>query len=118
MDQLNARGMPTIDEHPEIDGASVRNEALGAGMIDDGARNVVAHAEEGTQEANLPGQLLYGLEQQRFNQLELNSMVSEHNSVMGSSPIKASRSTRSRIKKPTADVGSKKRPSQPDFDQR
>ena len=78
---------------------------------------MIAPAEEGTKEANMPGQLLYGPEQQRFNQLELNSQVSDYNSVMNSSPIKANRSTRSRLKKPTAEAGSKKRLGQPNFDQ-
>ena len=61
-----------------------------------------------------PGSIIYGPEPQISNQLELQSM-SEHNTVMGQRPVKVSRSSRSKIKKPTGDL-SKKRPSQPDFD--
>ena len=78
--------MSAIDEHPEIDGASVMMEAAGLGREE--------HQKD-NQAMNQINSIVYGA-----NQLELNSMVSGNNSVMGSSPVKASRSTRSKIKPP------------------
>ena len=56
-----------------------------------------------------PGGIMYGPEQQVNNQLELNSM-SDANSVMGQSPVKNSRSARSKSKRQQGDL-SKKRQS-------
>ena len=65
--------------------------------------------------ANQIGSMMYGPEQQKFNQLELNS-VSDANSVMGQSPVKVTRASRSKAKRSGADM-SKRRPDQPNFDQ-
>ena len=77
IDQLNARAdgvrniLGTINEHPEIDGASVK--------IDEASEDTVIQRQ--------PSNLMFAPEPQVTNQLELQSQ-SEHNTVMGQSPVK------------------------------
>jgi len=73
----------------------VGRQSLGLNQINEALEEEISEPTE-IQNHN-PGGILYPPENSAItNQLEMASMASEHNSVMGHSPIRSSRPTRSR----------------------